>query len=145
MLIPRAEHTLGEGGGGVHGCAGVGVMQVSLHKCTSYVVQSHKTGRSQTVDRMSQSCCISAVVVGPRAPTNTLSLNCAWELHVHGVRDHTLARCLCDFYVHVREVKKSGRRAFGRLLRAFCCHGIFFRSIHQISIDGSTPTTLQIL
>ena len=55
------------------------LMHVPLQILSSTVMQSHKTGRVQTSDRVLHTCCISLLAVGPRAPTTTLSRNCANE------------------------------------------------------------------
>ena len=52
-------------------------MHVPLQTLSSTVMQSHNTGRVQTSDRVLHTCCISLFAVGPRAPTTTLSRNCA--------------------------------------------------------------------
>jgi len=54
-----------------------GDVQVRRHTRCSSVMQSHRTGRSHTSDRVSQTFCISCAGDGPRAPTRMLSLNCA--------------------------------------------------------------------
>ena len=54
-----------------------GDVQVRRHTRCSSVMQPHRTGRSHTSDRVSQTFCISCAGDGPRAPTRMLSLNCA--------------------------------------------------------------------
>ena len=56
------------------------LMHVPLQLLLLTVMQSHKTGRVQTSDRVLHTCCISLLAVGPRAPTTTLSRNCANEM-----------------------------------------------------------------
>ena len=52
-------------------------MHVLWQTRTSSVIQSHRTGKFQTSDSVSQTCCISVCAVGSFAPTKTLSRNCA--------------------------------------------------------------------
>ena len=65
------------------------LMHVPLQLLLSTVMQSHKTGRVQTSDRVLHTCCISLLAVGPRAPTTTLSRNCANEMVFPRGVDHS--------------------------------------------------------
>ena len=73
----------GAGGGGGHAHGSQAHAHASLQILSSTVMQSHKTGRVRTSDRVLHTCCISLLAVGPRAPTTTLSRNCA-TTHLKG-------------------------------------------------------------